>query len=465
MKKTQKFRIEKDSLGEVKVPKEALWGAQTQRALENFPISGIKFRFPFGRSFIKSLGIIKFSAAAANQDLGLLTAKKANAIKASAKIVLNGEVDDQFPLDVFQTGSGTSTNMNANEVIASLASRKSGMEISPNDDVNMSQSSNDTIPTAICLSAMLDMEEFLLPGLDLLIDEIDKKAKKLKGKLKTGRTHLMDAMPIDFAQELSGWSAQLKSSRESLKLANKRMLELPQGGTAIGTGVNSHKDFSKNFCSSVEKLTSFKVKPASNFFQGLSSQDNAAELSSAVKNLSLVVMKICNDLRWMNSGPLTGLSDIELEALQPGSSIMPGKVNPVIPEAVSMACADVVGNDVTISLGVQSGNFQLNVMLPVIAYNLLKSINLMGNAMPLLAKKCIKSFKINEKSTQENLDRNPILVTALNPIIGYKKAAEIAKKAYTEKRAIIDVAEEMTTIERKELESLLDPKNLIKPYF
>ncbi len=465
MKKTQKFRIEKDSLGEVKVPKEALWGAQTQRALENFPISGIKFRFPFGRSFIKALGIIKFSAAAANQDLGLLTAKKANAIKGSAKIVLNGEVDDQFPLDVFQTGSGTSTNMNANEVIASLASKKSGIEISPNDDVNMSQSSNDTIPTAICLSAMLDMEEFLLPGLDLLIDEIDKKAKKLKGKLKTGRTHLMDAMPIDFAQELSGWSAQLKSSRESLKLANKRMLELPQGGTAIGTGVNSHKDFSKNFCSSVEKLTSFKVKPASNFFQGLSSQDNAAELSSAVKNLSLVVMKICNDLRWMNSGPLTGLSDIELEALQPGSSIMPGKVNPVIPEAVSMACADVVGNDVTISLGVQSGNFQLNVMLPVIAYNLLKSINLMGNAMPLLAKKCIKSFKINEKSTQENLDRNPILVTALNPIIGYKKAAEIAKKAYTEKRAIIDVAEEMTTIERKELESLLDPKNLIKPYF
>ena len=465
MKKTQKFRIEKDSLGEVKVPKEALWRAQTQRALENFPISGIKFRFPFGRSFIKALGIIKFSAAAANQDLGLLTAKKANAIKSSAKIVLNGEVDDQFPLDVFQTGSGTSTNMNANEVIASLASKKSGIEISPNDDVNMSQSSNDTIPTAICLSAMLDMEEFLFPGLDLLIDEIDKKAKKLKGKLKTGRTHLMDAMPIDFAQELSGWSAQLKSSRESLKLANKRMLELPQGGTAIGTGVNSHKDFSKNFCSSVEKLTSFKVKPASNFFQGLSSQDNAAELSSAVKNLSLVVMKICNDLRWMNSGPLTGLSDIELEALQPGSSIMPGKVNPVIPEAVSMACADVVGNDVTISLGVQSGNFQLNVMLPVIAYNLLKSINLMGNAMPLLAKKCIKSFKINEKSTQENLDRNPILVTALNPIIGYKKAAEIAKKAYTEKRAIIDVAEEMTTIERKELESLLDPKNLIKPYF
>ena len=465
MKKTQKFRTEKDSLGEVKVPKDALWGAQTQRALENFPISGIKFRFPFGRSFIKALGVIKFSAASANQDLGLISAKKANAIKSSAKMVLNGEVDDHFPLDVFQTGSGTSTNMNANEVIAALASKKIGTDVSPNDDVNMSQSSNDTIPTAICLSAMFDMEEFLFPGLDLLIDEIDKKSKKLKGKLKTGRTHLMDAMPIDFSQELSGWSAQLKSCRDSLKLANKRMLELPQGGTAIGTGVNSHKDFPKNFCSSVEKLTGFKVKPASNFFQGLSSQDNSAELSSAVKNLSLVVMKICNDLRWMNSGPLTGLSDIELKALQPGSSIMPGKVNPVIPEAVSMACADVVGNDVTISLGVQSGNFQLNVMLPVIAYNLLKSINLMGNAVPLLATKCIKSFKVNDKSTSENLNRNPILVTALNPIIGYKKSAEIAKKAYAEKRAIIDVAEEMTTIERKELESLLDPKNLIKPYF
>ena len=465
MKKTQKFRTEKDSLGEVKVPKDALWGAQTQRALENFPISGIKFRFPFGRSFIKALGVIKFSAASANQDLGLISAKKANAIKSSAKMVLNGEVDDHFPLDVFQTGSGTSTNMNANEVIAALASKKIGTDVSPNDDVNMSQSSNDTIPTAICLSAMFDMKEFLFPGLDLLIDEIDKKSKKLKGKLKTGRTHLMDAMPIDFSQELSGWSAQLKSCRDSLKLANRRMLELPQGGTAIGTGVNAHKDFPKNFCSSVEKLTGFKVKPASNFFQGLSSQDNSAELSSAVKNLSLVVMKICNDLRWMNSGPLTGLSDIELEALQPGSSIMPGKVNPVIPEAVSMACADVVGNDVTISLSVQSGNFQLNVMLPVIAYNLLKSINLMGNAVPLLAKKCIKSFKVNEKSTAENLNRNPILVTALNPIIGYKKSAEIAKKAYAEKRAIIDVAVEMTTIERKELESLLDPKNLIKPYF
>tara|TARA_A100001388_G_scaffold100436_1_gene73260 strand:- start:369 stop:1766 length:1398 start_codon:yes stop_codon:yes gene_type:complete len=465
MKKNKAFRIEHDSLGEVKVPKKALWGAQTQRAIENFPISGIKFRFPFGRSFIKALGAIKHSAAVANQDLGLLTAKKSNAIKSAAKMVMVGEVDDHFPLDVFQTGSGTSTNMNANEVIANIATKKLGTDIHPNDDVNMSQSSNDTIPTAICLSTLYDMEEYLLPGLDLLIAEIDKKAKNLQGIIKTGRTHLMDAMPIEFSQELSGWSGQLKSCKTSLVNANQRMLQLPQGGTAIGTGVNSHKNFPKAFCQALEKTSGFKVKPTTNFFQGLSSQDNSAELSSALKNLALVVMKISNDLRWMNSGPLTGLSDIELEALQPGSSIMPGKVNPVIPEAVSMACADVIGNDLTVSIAVQSGNFQLNVMLPVIAYNVLKSINLLGNSMPLLAKKCIKSFKINKKNIAENLDKNPILVTALNPIIGYKKAAEIAKKAYKEKRSIIDVAEEMTTIERKELESLLDPKNLTKPYF
>ena len=465
MKKNKAFRIEHDSLGEVKVPKKALWGAQTQRAIENFPISGIKFRFPFGRSFIKALGAIKHSAAVANQDLGILTIKKSNAIKSAAKMVMVGEVDDHFPLDVFQTGSGTSTNMNANEVIANIATKKLGADVHPNDDVNMSQSSNDTIPTAICLSTLYDMDEYLLPGLDLLISEVDKKAKSLQGTIKTGRTHLMDAMPIDFSQELSGWSAQLKSCKTSLTNANQRMLQLPQGGTAIGTGVNSHRNFPKAFCQALEKASGFKVKPATNFFQGLSSQDSSAELSSALKNLALVLMKICNDLRWMNSGPLTGLSDIELEALQPGSSIMPGKVNPVMPEAVSMACADVIGNDLTVSIAVQSGSFQLNVMLPVIAYNVLKSINLLGNSMPLLAKKSIKSFKVNRKNVSENLDRNPILVTALNPIIGYKKAAEIAKKAYKEKRSIVDVAEEMTAIERKELESLLDPKNLTKSYF
>ena len=457
-----KYRIEKDSLGDVKVPQKALWGAQTQRALDNFTISGIKFAFPFGRSFIEALGIIKFSAAAANQKLKLLSAKKAAPIKAASKDVIKGLYDDAFPLDVFQTGSGTSTNMNANEVIANLASKASKLSIDANDDVNMSQSSNDVIPTAICISALIDMHRLLLPNLDILIKSIDTKMLKLKGKVKTGRTHLMDAMPIDFSQELSGWKAQLEASKRSLVTATNRMNELSQGGTAIGTGINSHKDFSKNFCIQVNQVSKLKTKPAKNFFHGLSSVDNAVELSSALKNLSIVLMKISNDLRWMNSGPLTGLGEIELEALQPGSSIMPGKVNPVIPEAVAMACADVIGNDTSITVAGQSGNFQLNVMLPVVAYNLLKSINLLGNAMPLLANKAIKTFKVNTKNIDESLSKNPILVTALNRIIGYSKAAAIAKKAYKENKPIIDIAHEETGMSKAELKKLLHPSKLTK---
>ena len=457
-----KYRIEKDSLGEVKVPQKALWGAQTQRALDNFTISGIKFAFPFGRSFIEALGIIKFSAASANQKLKLLTAKKAAPIKAASKDVIKGLYDDSFPIDVFQTGSGTSTNMNANEVIANVASKASKVSINANDDVNMSQSSNDVIPTAICISALIDMHRLLLPNLDILIKSIDTKMLSLKGVTKTGRTHLMDAMPIDFSQELSGWKAQLESCKANLINSTNRMDELPQGGTAIGTGINCHKDFSKNFCIEVNKISKLKTKPAKNFFQGLSSVDNAVELSSALKNLSIVLMKISNDLRWMNSGPLTGLGEIELEALQPGSSIMPGKVNPVIPEAVAMVCADVIGNDTSITVAGQSGNFQLNVMLPVVAYNLLKSINLLGNAMPLLANKAIKTFKVNSKNIDESLSKNPILVTALNRIIGYSKAAAIAKKAYKENKSVIDVAHEETGMSKAELKKLLNPSKLTK---
>jgi len=457
-----KYRIEKDSLGDVRVPEKALWGAQTQRALDNFTISGIKFVFPFGRSFIEALGMIKFSAAAANNKLKLLPANKAAAIKLASKDVLNGLHDDSFPLDVFQTGSGTSTNMNANEVIANIASKNSKLKINANDDVNMSQSSNDVIPTAICVSALIDMNRLLLPNLDELINSIDLKMKQVKGNVKTGRTHLMDAMPIDFSQELSGWKAQLEANKKTITQATNRMNQLPQGGTAIGTGINAHKDFSKNFCSELNKLSKFNTKPAKNFYQVLSSVDNAVELSSALKNLSVILMKISNDLRWMNSGPLTGLGEIELQALQPGSSIMPGKVNPVIPEAVAMACADVIGNDVTVTLAGQSGNFQLNVMLPVVAYNLLKSINLLGNAMPLLANKAIKTFKVNSKNINESLSKNPILVTALNRVIGYSKAAVIAKKAYKENKSIIDVAHEETGMSKSELKKLLDPLKLTK---
>ena len=457
-----KYRIEKDSLGDVKVPLKALWGPQTQRALDNFTISGIKFAFPFGRSFIEALGIIKYSAAVSNQKLKLLSAKKAAPIKAASKDVIKGLYDDSFPLDVFQTGSGTSTNMNANEVIANVASKASKASINANDDVNMSQSSNDVIPTAICISALIDMHRLLLPNLDILIKSIDTKMLSLKGVTKTGRTHLMDAMPIDFSQELSGWKAQLESCKTNLINSTNRMNELPQGGTAIGTGINCHKDFSKNFCIEVNKISKLKTKPAKNFFQGLSSIDNAVELSSALKNLSIVLMKISNDLRWMNSGPLTGLGEIELEALQPGSSIMPGKVNPVIPEAVAMVCADVIGNDTSITVAGQSGNFQLNVMLPVVAYNLLKSINLLGNAMPLLANKAIKTFKVNSKNIDESLSKNPILVTALNRIIGYSKAAAIAKKAYKENKSVIEVAHEETGMSKAELKKLLNPSKLTK---
>ena len=459
-----KFRIEKDSLGEVKVPAKALWGAQTQRAVNNFPISGIKMDFPFTKSFVSSLGLIKDAAARANLRLKLISTKKSKAISRAAKEVWKEKHHKEFPIDVFQTGSGTSSNMNANEVIANLASRYSKLDINPNDDVNMSQSSNDVIPTAIKLSAIMDLDGKLFPALDELIDSIEKKAKSLEGVIKTGRTHLMDAMPIDFSEELGAWASQLSASKEMLRTIEKRFFELPQGGTAVGSGINAHKNFSKYFAQELSKLCNSKKRfsPSNNFYHELSAQDCSVQLSGELKNLAIVLMKISNDLRWMNSGPLAGMSEIELKALQPGSSIMPGKVNPVIPEAVAMASADVIGNDVSITVAAQSGSFQLNVMLPVIAYNLLKSINLIAGSMKALSKNAIKTFKVNEKNLESSLSKNPILVTALNPIIGYEKAAEIAKKAYKENRPIIEVAAQETDLSKAKLLKLLDPKKLAK---
>ena len=457
-----KFRIEKDSLGEVKVPSKALWGAQTQRAINNFPISGIKMDFPFTKSFVSSLGIIKDAAAKANLKLKLISSKKSKSISKAAKEIWQEKHHHEFPIDVFQTGSGTSSNMNANEVIANLASKYSKTSISPNDDVNMSQSSNDVIPTAIKISAHMDLTSKLLPALENLIKDIDSKAVSVEGVIKTGRTHLMDAMPIDFAEEIGAWSSQLKSSKEMLYILENKLLQLPQGGTAVGSGINAHKQFAKNFSIEVSKLLKHKFVPSKNFYHELSAQDTSVQLSGELKNLAIVLMKISNDLRWMNSGPLAGLSEIELKALQPGSSIMPGKVNPVIPEAVAMVSADVIGNDASISVAAQSGNFQLNVMLPVIAYNLLKSISLLAGSMSVLSKKAIKSFKVNHNNLNESLQKNPILVTALNPIIGYEKAAFIAKKAYKEKRPIIDVAEEETNISKAKLAKLLNPSKLSK---
>ena len=459
-----KFRTEKDSLGEVKVPAKALWGAQTQRAVNNFPISGIKMDFPFTKSFVSSLGLIKDAAARANLRLKLISTKKSKAISRAAKEVWKEKHHKEFPIDVFQTGSGTSSNMNANEVIANLASRYSKLDINPNDDVNMSQSSNDVIPTAIKLSAIMDLDGKLFPALDELIDSIEKKAKSLEGVIKTGRTHLMDAMPIDFSEELGAWASQLSASKEMLRTIEKRFFELPQGGTAVGSGINAHKNFSKYFAQELSKLCNSKKRfsPSKNFYHELSAQDCSVQLSGELKNLAIVLMKISNDLRWMNSGPLAGMSEIELKALQPGSSIMPGKVNPVIPEAVAMASADVIGNDVSITVAAQSGSFQLNVMLPVIAYNLLKSINLIAGSMKVLSKNAIKTFKVNEKNLESSLSKNPILVTALNPIIGYEKAAEIAKKAYRENRPIIEVAAQETDLSKAKLLKLLDPKKLAK---
>ena len=458
----KRYRVEEDSLGKVKIPFNALWGAQTQRAIDNFPVSGISFNLPFTRTFIMALGVIKDAAAKTNKSLKLLDSKRSRAIVRASKEVWSGKFDDQFPVDIFQTGSGTSTNMNANEVIAKLATKFSGVTVDPNDHVNMSQSSNDVIPTAINISCHCDMEHLLMPALEKLIRTIENKAKKVEGITKTGRTHLMDAMPIDMSDELLAWKAQLEASQHFLKEVLELLLVLPQGGTAVGTGINAHARFSKLFAKEVSKLGKCKTVPSDNFFRSLSAQDTSLRVSGELRNLATILTKISNDLRWMNSGPLTGIGEIELKALQPGSSIMPGKVNPVIPESVAMACADVIGNDTAVAIAAQSGNFQLNVMLPVIAYNLLKSINILSGAMNILADKAIKSFKVNKKNIESGLNKNPILVTALNPVIGYERAAAIAKRAYREGKPILEVAMEETNLSKSRLEKILDPANLAK---
>jgi len=453
----KKYRIEKDSLGEVRVPAAALYGAQTQRAVDNFAISGITLP----ARFIRSLGLIKAAAAQANAELGELENDLAEAISTSALQIAKGEYLNQFPLDVFQTGSGTSSNMNANEVIAALSAESLKQPVHPNDHVNCSQSSNDVIPTAIHVSASLAIDEQLLPALRQLQQAIASREEELAGEIKTSRTHLMDAMPISFAQELSAWRAQLELAQQRILDTRQRLCQLAQGGTAVGTGVNAADGFAGLFAAKLSQLTSVEFVPANNQFAAISCQDTAVELSGQLKALAVCLMKVANDLRWMNSGPLCGLGEISLKALQPGSSIMPGKVNPVVPEAVAMAAAQVIGNDTTVTLAGQSGNFQLNVMLPVIAYNLLQSIELLSNSCRALAQTSIADFVVNSETIEANLARNPILVTALNREIGYSKASEIAKRAYREKRPIINVALEMTELDETTLRQLLDPKNLV----
>ena len=449
-------RVERDSLGSLDVPAEALWGAQTQRAIQNFPASGL--RMP--RAFIEALALIKHAAAGANAELGDLPAGIAAAIQEAALKVAAGAYDDQFPVEVFQTGSGTSSNMNANEVIASLASRALGTAVHPNDQVNMSQSSNDVVPTAIHVSAALLLQRSLQPALERLQQALGERAAELAGIVKTGRTHLMDAMPITLSQELGAWQSQIASCEARLGSVTPRLYALAQGGTAVGTGINARAQFGAVFARHLAKRTGIAFRPAENYFEALASQDTAVELSGQLKVLSVSLMKIANDLRWMNSGPLAGLAEIALPALQPGSSIMPGKVNPVVAESVTMIAAQVIGNDTTITIAGQSGNFQLNVMLPVIGYNLLQSMQLLAIGSRNLADHAIAGFSVNRERIQDALARNPILVTALNPIIGYEKGAAIAKRAYKEGRPILDVAAEMTGMNLDELRRLLDPKTL-----
>jgi fumarate hydratase class II len=452
------FRVERDSMGELQVPASALWGAQTQRAVNNFPISGL--RMP--PAFVRALALIKWAAARTNRSLGLLPETVAGAIEASALEVANGMHADQFPIDVFQTGSGTSSNMNANEVIARLATRALGSPVHPNDHVNMSQSSNDSIPSAIHIAAALELKTKLEPALEHLAATIEATAREVAGIVKTGRTHLMDAMPVRLDQELGGWAAQVRADIRRLQSVLPRLTGLAQGGTAVGTGINAHPKFGAEFAAALAKQTGVDFHPAEDFFEALSSQDTAVELSGQLKTTAVSIMKIANDLRWMNSGPLAGLAEIALPDLQPGSSIMPGKVNPVIPEAAAMVAAQVIGNDATITIAGQSGNFQLNVMLPIVALNLLQSIELLANVSSALADAAIKGFKVNKKKLDDALERNPILVTALNSVIGYDKGAAIAKQAYKEGRAIRDVAAEQTKLKPEQLRELLDPLELTK---
>jgi fumarate hydratase class II len=445
-------RILHDSLGEVRVPAEALYGPQTQRAIENFPFSS--FRFP--RPFLAALGLIKKSAAEVNGELGLLDRELADAIASAAAQVEEGQLDAQFPLDIFQTGSGTSTNMNANEVIATLASRICGKAVHPNDHVNLGQSSNDVIPAAIHISAAREVRQRLLPAVDRLAAAIAAKAKLVDHVVKTGRTHLMDAVPMRMGQELGGWEAQLRTAVERLESAMPRILELPLGGTAIGTGLNADPRFGTLAVARIASAAGLPFGRSRNLFAGISSQDGSLELSAQLRGLAVSLLKIVNDLRAMNSGPVSGLAEISLPALQPGSSIMPGKVNPVIPEAVAMICAQVQGNDATILIGAQSGAFQLNTMLPVVAWNLLSSIHLLSGAAAALPP-VVEGFVVNENRLAELAGKNPILATALASHIGYERSAEIAKEAARSGRSVIDVALQKTSLSEAELRKILDP--------
>ena len=452
---TSALRIEHDSMGPVEIPAEALYGPQTQRALNNFTISAEPMRW----EFIEAVIIIKRAAAKTNTALGLLNSSQGQAISNACTALLTGMHKSHFPVPVFQTGSGTSTNMNVNEVIAHLAGEL-GEPVNANDQVNLGQSSNDVIPTAIHISTCLELTRRLKPAVIELADTIRHQAATYGGIIKTGRTHLMDALPIRLQAEFEAWAIQLDESVERIDDCLTRLSRLPLGGTAIGSGVNCHPQFAAMAIKELGIETGLAFSAASSPYKGISAMDSCLEASAHLKTMAVSLMKIANDLRWMNSGPLAGLGEIMLPSLQPGSSIMPAKVNPIIPEAVMMAAAQVIGLDAAITIGAQMGNFQLNTMLPLIGTNLLQQISLLAGCCDSLKDKVFAGLKINEERCSEALARNPILATALNPRIGYLKAAELAKIAARENRTILDVATEHTDITEDELAKLLDPKNL-----
>ena len=451
-------RTESDTMGQMEVPESALWGASTQRAVLNFPVSG----FRMSRSFIRALGYIKAGAAEANVELGVITKEMKDAIVDSALKVANGEYDDHFPVDVFQTGSGTSTNMNANEVIANLSSKDSGLEIHPNDHVNQGQSSNDVIPSAIHLSALLDIEESLCPSLINLQKALEKKADEFMPIIKTGRTHLMDATPIRLGQEFQGYAGLIERSLDRLLLIKDELSLLALGGTAVGTGVNTHPKFSMLACQHISQLSGVEVYETDNHFMAQSTLDGALTTSSALRGLAINMQKIANDLRWLGSGPRAGLGEISLPAVQPGSSIMPGKVNPVIPEAVIQAASQVVACDAALVQGAQGGYFELNTMMPFVAHNLLQAISLLTNSSQIFVDKCILGIEATEKGP-ELLMTGLMLATTLAPVIGYEKATKIAKEAHASGQTVLETALDLTDLSETELLEILNPEKMVQP--
>ena len=454
-------RKERDSMGQVEVPRDALFGAQTRRALDNFPVS--ELRKP--RRFVQALGAIKLEAANVNHELGLLDEEVKDAIVEAAEEVVDGVLDNQFVVDVFQTGSGTSTNMNANEVISNRAIQIKGGELGskepvhPNDHVNMGQSSNDVIPTAIHLSALISVQEDLLPALEKLQAALEEKSREFDHVVKTGRTHLQDATPIRLGQEFTGYAGQIERGIQRVKKAREDLTEVALGGTAVGTGVNTHPEFASKVCEKLSERFDVKVRETENHFQAQSAMDGTVFTSGALKTVAVSLMKIANDIRWLGAGPRANLAELALPEVQPGSSIMPGKVNPVIAESAMMVAAQVIGNDTTIALAGQGGNFELNTMLPLIAYNLLQSIDLLGSAAANLADQTVVGLEATERGP-ELVENGLMLATALAPEVGYDKAADIAKEAFKTDQTIREVAREQTDLSEEELDETLDAKKM-----